>query len=277
MPGCSIARSVDARVSVTSTPGPAQRGQQLGPRVGVEPRGVEGVAYLGRQLVELLRPGAAGRPRPEQLGEQALVDVGAPRHPGVRHLDRDEGARRLGRQQQTEPRGLGRRRHGGQLPGVLDVGPQVLGRVVDREQGRVGGRARPEPVPVLRLLPVQQPPVHGGRPTQQVVAQPQVVAAADAHPGRQQRRVPPGGVVPHPPRLVGLARRARTPAGRRAPPRAPRRRPPPAPGRPAGARARRGSPAHPGTPRRHASVRGGGWGACRARPSRSTPACRRTR
>ena len=139
------------------------------------------------------------------------MDVDPPRHPGVRHLGRDEGTRGLRREQQPEPGGLGRRRHGGQLPGVLEVGAQVLGGVVDREQRRVGRRARPEPVPVLRLLPLQQPPVHRGRPPQQLVAQPQVVAALDPHPGRQQRRVPPGGVVPHPARRVGLARRRRTP------------------------------------------------------------------
>ena len=134
------------------------------------------------------------------------MDVDPPRHAGVRHLGRDEGTRRLRREQQPEPGGLGRRRHGGQLPGVLEVGAQVLGRVVDREQRRVGRRARPEPVPVLRLLARPAAAVHRGRPPQQVVAQPQVVAALDPHPGRQQRRVPPRGVVPHPARRVGLAR-----------------------------------------------------------------------
>ena len=134
-------------------PGPAQRRQQLGPRVGVEARRVERVAHLGDQRLQPLRPGTARRPRPEQVGEQPLVDVDPPRHAGVRHLGRDEGTRRLRREQQPEPGGLGRRRHGRQLPGVLEVGAQVLGRVVDREQRRVGRHARPEPVPVLRLLP----------------------------------------------------------------------------------------------------------------------------
>ena len=193
-------------MSVDVQPGPAQRRQQLGPRVGVEARRAERVAHLGDQRLEPLRPGAARRPRPEQVGEQPLVDVDPPRHAGVRHLGRDERTRRLRREQQPEPDGLGRCRHGSQLPSVLEVGAQVLGRVVDREQRRIGRRARPEPVPVLRLLPLQQPHVHRGRPPQQVVAQPQVVAALDPHPGRQQRRVPPRGVVPHPARRVDLAR-----------------------------------------------------------------------
>ena len=106
----------------------------------------------------------------------------------------------------AEPGGLGRGGHRGQLPGVLEVGAQVLGRVVDREQRRMVLRARAEPVPVLGLLPLQQLPVHLGRATQQVVAQPQVVAPGDPHAGRQQRRVPPRGVVPHPARAVDLAR-----------------------------------------------------------------------
>ena len=206
MPGCSSARSEDARVSVTSSPARRSAASSSGRESGLRPGAPNASRTSADQRLEPLRPGAARRPRPEQLGEQALVDVDPPRHPGVRHLGRDQRARRLRREQQPEPGGLGRRRHGGQLPGVLEVGAQVLGRVVDREQRRVGRRARPEPVPVLRLLPVQQPPVHRGRPPQQVVAQPQVVAALDPHPGRQQRRVPPRGVVPHPARRVDLAR-----------------------------------------------------------------------
>ena len=234
-------------MSVTSSPARRSAASSSGRESGLRPGAPNALAHLGDQRLEPLRPGAARRPRPEQVGEQALVDVDPPRHAGVRHLGRDEGTRRLRREQQPEPGGLGRRRHGGQLPGVLEVGAQVLGRVVDREQRRIGRRARPEPVPVLRLLTLQQPRVHRGRPPQQVVAQPQVVAALDPHPGRQQRRIPPRGVVPHPARRVDLARsHVRRQVGHRHLTLARRRRRP-ARGRPAGARARPGSWGQPDT------------------------------
>ena len=133
------------------------------------------------------------------------MDVDAPRHTGVRHLGRHQRARRLRREEQPEPGGLGGGGHGRQLTGVLEVGPQVLGRVVDREQRRRRRRGRPEPVPVLGLLPREQPRVGRRSSAQQVVAQPQVVAALDPDADREQRRVPPRGVVPHPPRPVHLA------------------------------------------------------------------------
>ena len=187
-------------------PGPAQGRQQLGPGVGVESRGVEGGLHLDDQRLETLRPRTPHRPWPEQVGEQTLVDVAAPRHPGVGHLGRGQSARRLRREQQVEPGRLGRGGDGGPLPGVLEVGAQVLGRLVGGEEGRVGRRARPEPVPVLGLLAHEQASVDRRRPSQQLVAEPQVVAALDAHARRQQRRVPPGRVVPHPSRPLGLAR-----------------------------------------------------------------------
>ena len=186
-------------------PGPTQRRQELGPRVGVESRHLERVTHLGDQRLQLLRPGPARRSRPQQVGEQSLVDIDSPRHAGVRHLDRDQGTRRLRRKQQPEPDRLIRCRHGCHLPSVFEVRAQVLGRVVDGEQRRIGLRTRPELVPVLRLLPLQQPHVHRGSPPQHVMAQPEVVAALDPHPSRQQRRVPPSGVVPHPPRRIDLA------------------------------------------------------------------------
>ena len=153
MPGWSSARRVDARVSATSSPARRSAASSSGRESGLRP-GRRVPAHLVDQGLEQLRPGAARRPGPEQVGEQPLVHVDAPRHPGVRHLGRHERARRLGREQQPEPGRLGRRRDRGQLSGVLEVGAQVLGGVVDGEQRRVRRRARPEPVPVLRLLPV---------------------------------------------------------------------------------------------------------------------------
>ena len=77
------------------------------------------------------------------------------------------------------------------------------------------GVARPEPVPVVRLLAVEQPAVDRRRAAQQAVAQPQVVAALDPHAGGEQRGIPARGVVPDPARRRRPPRaRRRTPAGR---------------------------------------------------------------
>ncbi|UUZ60365.1 hypothetical protein [Nocardioides sp. B-3] len=154
------------------------------------------------------------------------------------------GACRLRREQQRQPRRLGRRRDRGQLPRVLEVGTQVFGRLVDPEQGRIGHRAGPEPVPVLRLGPRQQRVVDGGRTPQQVVSQPQVVAARDAHPGRRGAAAPTSRCRPRP----SVSRRTpalrRTPQGRPSPARATRPRRPRGRAPPAGGRARPGSWAH---------------------------------
>ena len=217
MPGCSSARSDDARVSVTSSPARRSAASSSGRESGLRPGASNAVAHLGDQRLEPLRPGTARRPRPEQVGEQALVDVDPPRHPGVRHLGRDQGTRGLRREQQPEPGGLGRRRHGGQLPGVLEVGAQVLGRVVDREQRRVGRRARPEPVPVLRLLAppaAARPPrapaaAGGGRAAGRGSARPAPRPPAAAGTTARCRPTPSAARRPR--------ARARTPAGRPAP------------------------------------------------------------
>ena len=126
-------------MSVTSSPARRSAASSSGRESGLRPGASNASRTSADQRLEPLRPGAARRPRPEQVGEQALVDVDPPRHAGVRHLGRDEGTRRLRREQQPEPGGLGRCRHGGQLPGVLEVGAQVLGRVVDGEQGGSDG------------------------------------------------------------------------------------------------------------------------------------------
>ena len=133
-----------------------QRRQQVRARVGVEVRGAEDPAHLGRQLLQQPRPGTARRPRPEQVGEQPVVDVDPPRHAGVGHLRGDERARGLGGEQEPEAYGLGRGRDRGDLAGVLEVGTQVLGRVVGAEERGVGRLGRSQPVPQVRLLAVEQ-------------------------------------------------------------------------------------------------------------------------
>ena len=220
MPGCSSARSEDARVSVTSSPARRSAASSSGRESGLRPGAPNASRTSADQRLEQLRPGAARRPRPEQVGEQPLVDVDPPRHPGVGHLGRDEGTRRLRREQQPEPGGLGRGRHGSQLPGVLEVGAQVLGRVVDREQRRIGRRARPRAGP---SAPTPRPPA-AARP-------PRAPAAAGGGPAAGRGSARP---APRPPAAAGTTERcrptpsaarrprarARTPAGRPTPPHA---------------------------------------------------------
>ena len=247
MPGCSSARRDDARVSATSSPARRSAASSSGRESG-------------------LRPGASNAPRTSATSASSLCGR-APR--GGRGPSRSVSRRSWTSTRHGTPAYVisaatrapadsaassspsraasARCRHGGQLPGVLEVGAQVLGRVVDREQRRVGRRARPEPVPVLRLLTRQQPHVHRGRPPQQVVAQPQVVAALDPHARPPAAADTTARCRPTPSAARRPRALARTPAGRPAPARAPRRRRRPAPGRPAGARARPGSWGHPDT------------------------------
>ena len=201
MPGWSSARSEDARVSVTSSPARRSAASSSGRESGLRP----GASNASRTSAASASSRCGRAPRG---GRGPSRSVSSRSWTSTRHgtpayvISAATSAPDDSAASSSPSRRPRRRRHRSQLPGVLEVGAQVLGRVVDREQRRVGRRARPEPVPVLRLLPRQQLRVHRGRPPQQVVAQPQVVAALDPHPGRQQRRVPPRRVVPHPARRV---------------------------------------------------------------------------
>ena len=117
-------------------PGPAQGGQQVGSGVRVEAGGVEEASYVVGALREEPRARAAGRAGAEPLGQQRLVDVDAPRHTGVGHLGGREGACGLRRDEEPEPGGLGGGVDRRQLARVLDVGAQVVERVVPAEQRR---------------------------------------------------------------------------------------------------------------------------------------------
>ena len=120
-----------------------QRAQQLGRRVGVDRAdGARAPRRSGRPA----RPAGAGRSRPrparartEQLGEQLVMHVGAPRQAGGRHLGRGQAARRLRGRQQGEPGGQRIRRDAALLAGVRgdDVGEHLGGRPGWRRAARV--------------------------------------------------------------------------------------------------------------------------------------------
>ena len=71
---------MDARVSATSSPARRSAASSSGRESGLRPGAAKASRTSADQRLEQPRPGAARRPRPEQVGEQALVDVDAPRH-----------------------------------------------------------------------------------------------------------------------------------------------------------------------------------------------------
>ncbi len=64
-------------------------------------------AHRARQCFELRGTRSRHRPRTEQVGQERVVEFGAPRKPGVLHLGSDERSGRLGREQEAQPPGFG--------------------------------------------------------------------------------------------------------------------------------------------------------------------------
>jgi hypothetical protein len=200
--------------------GRAERPDDLGRRVGVDRPPAKGRHDLIGQrlqppgpLGETVPP-RAGRPRPQQLGEQPIVHLGPPRQPVVAQLRRDESARRLGRGQEPHPIGvlecrdtsslvvvdgddrvdvLGRRRgilEQRRLTAIL-AGRRLVVRHLGAAQPGVGGRHRTRLAVPGRVA--EQHPLH----------QLEVMALRHPHPGAQQPRVVPVRGRPHPPRPAG--------------------------------------------------------------------------
>ena len=99
-------------------PGPVERAQHLGRGVGPQPRATE----RGRDLVgepdQPARRAAARRRVAEQLAQQLVVVLLAPRQPVVAHLGGEQGTGRLGRREQPEPPRCGRRFQASELLAV---------------------------------------------------------------------------------------------------------------------------------------------------------------
>ncbi len=140
--GWSSCLSSHDRVVFSATPGPLNALTSC-----CTESGLTGCAERGRHLVgqrlQLGRPHAVHRARAEQVGEQGVVHVRAPRHAVVAHLGGDQRARRLGRHQQPEPPRLGQRLDPAQLVGQHlghRLGAQRLGR--EQRAGLVVGRDR---------------------------------------------------------------------------------------------------------------------------------------
>ena len=168
-------------MSADVVPDPAQRRHQLGPGVRVEPRRVERRRGPRRRAPRASAAGRRAAGAARELAEQLLVDVGPPRHPAyvisaaTRAPDDSAASSSASRSASADAATAASWRASSRSARRCSVASST------DEQRRVGRSARSEPVPVLRLLAVQQLLVHRGRPPQQVVAQPQVVAALDAH------------------------------------------------------------------------------------------------
>ena len=212
MPGCSSLRSDEARVSATSSPARRSAASRSGCESGLRP----GASNASRTSAASASSPAGRAPRGGRGPSRSVSSRSwtSTRHgqPGVGHLGGDERARRLGGEQQTQPGRLGRGRDGGELPGVLEVGAQVLDRVVDEKSAGSDGAAGPsrsQCSDCRRRAAARRQRERGAAGGDRAAGR----GTAHAHTGRQQRRVPPGGVVPDPARRLGLARRRRTPAG----------------------------------------------------------------
>jgi hypothetical protein len=171
---------------------------------------------LLRQAGQHARPGAGGRPRPEQRGEQLDVDVRPPRQPVVAHLRGGQRARGLGGDEQPQPVRPGREAEPPLLVGVhrdrrvqrVRAGRQRLAGGL--EQRRLLGPGRRRRVvrlgQVVQARPrrgqVPRPARQGGVRQQDALGEVEVVAARQANAGRQQVRIERLGRGQHPARRV---------------------------------------------------------------------------
>jgi hypothetical protein len=183
-----------------------QGAQQAGRRVRVQLGSAEGRPDPQQQPVQRHRAPAGRRPRAEQLAQQPVVDVGAPRQPGVGHLGGHQGTGGLGRQQQPEAPPLRCRGDRRLLARQLRDRIEPVGRVVEGEEPRVRRGDRLQRPPRVGVRPAEHRLVDERGPPEDGMAQPQVGAALDPQPGVQEARVPPGGVVPDPADGGGVAR-----------------------------------------------------------------------
>jgi hypothetical protein len=169
----------------------------------------EGLLDAGGQLDQPAGRPADRRRGAEQLAQQGVVHVGAPRQPGEAHLDGDQGARGLGGDEGAHAAGpgrepmrgreIGQRRRAGPLGGI-DVRQdreRRSGRLeVEERVLRVAGRRRGPRRWIGRDGTARQPGAGGGRRAglppgalgtqQERLGQLEVVAALDAKPSPYQ-------------------------------------------------------------------------------------------
>ena len=183
-------------------PDPAEGTQQVHRRVRIEAGRLEQLLHPLQHLAQRGGPFAVRRSRTEQIGEDLLVPCRVPRQSGVLQLGGDQRAGRLRGQQPVDPSRLRRCRDRFALPHEFGDRVGVDARLValefeERSAGRTIGH--PRRIPRRRGAGGQGGARRQLRVAQDRMAQPQVVAAVDAHPLGQQSRVPVGRVIPHPP------------------------------------------------------------------------------
>ena len=214
-----------------------QRPQELRLRIQAQTR----VAERLRAPPCRVRSSSAGLPPPTGRGPRIsvrmrVVGCRIPRQPRGAQLGGDQGAGRLGGEQQAQAAARGLASSAVALPrelgerGVEPVGNAARPAGVRRHRRAVvlrRRRVRGRRVPLRRAA--RSAPARGdvGAVAEDRVAEPQVVAPGDPHARREQGAVPGGGVAPHPPRRVRRARAPRpTPARPRPPARSARPRSP---------------------------------------------------
>ena len=186
----------------------------------MDPLAAECLGDASGQLGELAGRAADRGRLAEQVAQQLLVDVGAPRQPVDAHLGGEQRAGRLGGHQEPEP---------GRIGGCVDPGLLVAVHVEESvearhgrrrvEQGalRVAGwdrrlgrrivRDRPAGQPGQRRRQAARLPPPSLVPEQQRLGQLQIVAAVHPDPGPDQPRIALGGGRPQPARTVGRPHR----------------------------------------------------------------------
>ena len=199
--GCSCRRSSCRRVEVTGSPARRRAAQHVGLRVHVEAGLAEDVCRPPPRGPAARAAGppprrVGRRPRPEQLGQQRVVHLGAPRQAGVRHLDggqargglrgdeqrRAPAAPRAGRGDPVELTGV-RGRHA--LRGHRRRRPEPGSKA--RAAARGGAPAAPARAAVTAAAPAWSP----STAEQQRLGRGDVVAAADPDAGPDAGRGTP--------------------------------------------------------------------------------------
>ena len=206
MPGCSSARRDDARVSVTSSPARRSAASSSGRESGLRPGASNAPRTSATSASSSCgRPPRGGRGPSRSVSRRSWTSTrqGTPAYvisAATRAPDDSAASSRPSRAASGDAATAASCRASSRSARRCSAVSSI-----ENSAGSDGalGASRSQ---CSDCSPSSRRPSAAGARAQQAVAQPQVVAALDPHPGGQQRRVPPRGVVPHPARRVRLAR-----------------------------------------------------------------------
>jgi hypothetical protein len=195
--------------------GPAQRAKHVGGRVRIEAFVVQGVAQPPSEVLEKHGACAERRPRPQELTEHSVVDVGPPRQTGMLHLGSGEGTGALGSEKQAQASRVRGGAHRVLLAAELRDHPRRIRSVVDKvrhplpevevEERRpvrltfARGLRRRTLIPRVRRRRREFASRGESGAPEDRVREAEINAPLDADPGIEEFRIPGARVVPHPP------------------------------------------------------------------------------